>query len=73
MLWEDKLPAELARHQTQFERIPIVNLQRGTRILTGGGRVGVLTGYKTNMNVQVKLVDDSSFQWISKLAKVDLA
>jgi preprotein translocase subunit YajC len=59
--------------QVKYEnkKIGIEHLKKGTKIITGGGNIGVITGHKTRNEVQIKLDKNGEFDWISKLAVVE--
>jgi preprotein translocase subunit YajC len=62
------------RFRKQSPGIPIAQLSKGEKIVTGGGSVGVITGKQTKNAVQIKLTEGGfvgEYDWISKLAHVE--
>jgi preprotein translocase subunit YajC len=52
------------------EGVSIRDLPTGTRIKTGGGLEGVITGKQTRNEIQIQINTDQSLDWISKDAFV---
>lgn len=74
-MWEDKLANALAtrKEESTDEKVAITTLAKGTRIITAGGQVALITGHKTTSTIQVKLIATNTFDWLSNIARVHLA
>jgi len=73
VLWQDTLSDVLTKQKQNDEKVPIIDLERGCRIITGAGQVAELTGHKTNSNAQIRILETGQLDWLSCLAKVHLA